>query len=77
MKTGGTFTVESDRVNVDGGAARFHNLNRLVDGATAEVALMLVRDAGFADGFICHLAGVHDIERDRFQQSSYVVVATA
>jgi hypothetical protein len=41
------------------------------------VVLMLARIAGFAERVICHLAGVRDIEQDRFQQSSYAVVATA
>jgi SAM-dependent methyltransferase/glycosyltransferase involved in cell wall biosynthesis len=42
-----------------------------------EVALALARDAGFREGFICHLAGVRDLERDRFSESSYALVATA
>ena len=42
-----------------------------------EVTLALAGDAGFASAFVCHLAGGRDVERDRFSQSSYALVATA
>lgn len=41
-----------------------------------EVALALAADAGFQEAFICHLLGTRDVDRDRFQESSYAVVAT-
>jgi len=42
-----------------------------------ESVLALVRAAGYREGFVCHLAGLRDVERDRFNESSYAVVATA
>lgn len=41
-----------------------------------EVTLALAADAGFQEAFICHLLGTRDVDRDRFQESSYAVVAT-
>jgi glycosyltransferase involved in cell wall biosynthesis/SAM-dependent methyltransferase len=40
-----------------------------------EVALELCRSAGFASAFIFHPNGVGDVERDRFAQGEYAVVA--
>jgi SAM-dependent methyltransferase len=42
-----------------------------------EVTLVLARDAGFSEAFVCHLHGERDVRRDRFAQSSYALVATA
>jgi hypothetical protein len=42
-----------------------------------EVALALAGDPGFPEAFITHLGGERDVERDRFAESSYALVATA
>ena len=42
-----------------------------------EVALALAAQAGFRSAFVCHLRGTRDVERDRFAQDSYAVVAEA
>lgn len=41
-----------------------------------EVALELCREAGFASAFVFHPNGTGDVERDRFTQGEYAVVAT-
>lgn len=40
-----------------------------------EVALALCRDAGFASAYVFHPGGSGDVERDRFTEGSYAVVA--
>jgi SAM-dependent methyltransferase len=40
-----------------------------------EVALTLARGAGFASAYITHLRGQRVVERDRFAQDSYALVA--
>jgi glycosyltransferase involved in cell wall biosynthesis len=42
-----------------------------------EVALALCRDAGFASAYVFHPGGSGDVERDRFTEGSYAVVANA
>jgi glycosyltransferase involved in cell wall biosynthesis len=41
-----------------------------------EVALALCRDAGFASAYVFHPGGTGDVERDRFTEGSYAVVAS-
>jgi glycosyltransferase involved in cell wall biosynthesis/2-polyprenyl-3-methyl-5-hydroxy-6-metoxy-1,4-benzoquinol methylase len=41
-----------------------------------EVTLALAADAGFEQAFIWHPLGSRDVDRDRFQESSYALVAT-
>jgi glycosyltransferase involved in cell wall biosynthesis len=40
-----------------------------------EVALALCRDAGFASAYVFHPGGSGDVERDRFTEGAYAVVA--
>ncbi len=40
-----------------------------------EVALALCRDAGFASAYVFHPGGVGDVERDRFTEGAFAVVA--
>ena len=42
-----------------------------------EVALALCRDAGFASAYVFHPGGSGDVERDRFTEGSYAIVANA
>ena len=42
-----------------------------------EVVLTMSAGAGFGSAYVCHLHGVRDVERDRFNESSFAVVATA
>ncbi|MGO9248180.1 MAG: glycosyltransferase, partial [Solirubrobacteraceae bacterium] len=42
-----------------------------------EVALALCRDAGFTSAYVFHPGGAGDVERDRFTEGSYAVVANS